>query len=125
MHTQAKITLIVGLALAATTAAFAQSLEELQALSPEDRRAYIQAMSTDERSAMREKWRSEFDTLPAEEQQAIREQRRAERRERFESMSDEQRAAVRASRDERIAARAERRQGRGRAEGNAAQEDRQ
>ena len=57
--------------------AFAQSIQDIQALSPEDRKAYMQSMSEDERAAMKQKWRAEYAALPAAEQQAMRDQRRA------------------------------------------------
>ena len=71
--------------------AMGQSLSELQALSPEDRRAYMESMSDEERAAMREQWRAEAKAMSAEDRKAMREERRA----RWESMSDEERQAAR------------------------------
>ena len=49
------ILLASGLALLVPATGFTQSLSDLQDLSPEDRRAYMESMSPDERAAMREK----------------------------------------------------------------------
>jgi hypothetical protein len=112
MHTIQKILIVSSLGLLLPLVASAQSVSEIRAMSPEDRRAYMESMSEEERDAKREQWRSEFDALPEEEKQAIRNQR-AERqdrdreamRERWDSMSDEERAAAkdrrRAREDER------------------------
>lgn len=106
MHTIQKILVISSLSLLLPFVASAQSISEIRAMSPEDRRAYMESMSEDERSAKRQQWRGEFDALPEEEKQAIREQRAERRdgegrnrdreamRERWESMSDEERAAA-------------------------------
>jgi len=112
MHTIQKIFVVSSLSLLLPLVASAQSVSEIRAMSPEDRRAYMESMSEEERTTKREQWRSEFDALPEEEKQAIRKQR-AERqtrdreaiRERLDSMSDEERAAAkdrrRAREDER------------------------
>jgi hypothetical protein len=110
MRTIQKILLTLSLSLLLPLAASAQSIGEFQDLGPEERRAYMESMSDDERTAMREKWRSEFDNLPEEEKQAMRD-KRAERRgaegggrdreamrERRESMSEEERTAAREKR---------------------------
>jgi hypothetical protein len=88
-------------------AASAQSLSDMQALSEEDRRAYIESMSEDERAAMQGKWRAEFEALPKEQKAAIREQRQGHRngeqrgrdreamRQRWDTMSEEERSAAR------------------------------
>ncbi len=98
-------------------AVLAQSVAEISELGPEERRAYMQSMSAEERDAMREQWRAELDAMPAEERAAIRERMRANRpgagdraamRERLSSMSDEEREAFRARRMERKAERRER-----------------
>ena len=111
MHTIQKILVVSSLSLLLPFVASAQSISEIRAMSPEDRRAYMESMSADERSAKRQQWRSEFDALPEEERQAIREQRAAardrhrarndERRARWDSMSEEEKAAARARRGER------------------------
>lgn len=90
----------------------AQSITELEALSPADRQAYMQSMSPEERSAMRGKWREEVAAMPEEERRAMRERMRAvrpdqarnrdEMRKRRESMSDEERAAARQQREQRM-----------------------
>ena len=87
---------------------YAQSVSDLKEMSPEDRRAYMQSMSEDERKAMREKWRAEMDQMTDEERRAFREEMAANRpdrgqrqhamRERWSSMSDEERAAAREQR---------------------------
>ena len=117
MHTIQKILVVSSLSLLLPLVASAQSISEIRAMSPEDRRTYMESMSEDERAAKREQWRSEFDALPEEEKQAIRNQRAERRdgkgrnrdreamRERWDSMSDEERAAAkdrrRAREDER------------------------
>jgi len=116
------ILLASGLAVLIPVTGYAQSLAEIQELSREDRRAYMESMSPDERVAMREQWHREFDAMSDEEHEAIRARRaanrpdgatgrrkenRAERRERWESMSDEERAAMR---EQRGRTRAERRE---------------
>lgn len=113
MRTIQKILVVSSLSLLLPFAASAQSISDIQALSPEDRRAYMESMSKEERAAKREQWRTEFDALPDEEKQAIRDRRAAQRegrarnrdrdamRERWDSMSDEERAAARDRRHER------------------------
>jgi hypothetical protein len=106
-----------GLALLLPVTGYTQSISDLNDLSPEDRRAYMQSMSPDERSAMREKWRAELDAMPEEERQAMRESMAANRpegarsrdarRERWESMSEEERADARRMREERMLQRRE------------------
>ncbi len=117
MRTIHKILMITSLLL--PFAASAQSITDIKNMSPDDRRTYLQSMSDDERSTMMEKWRAEFDSLPEEEQQALRAERADQRgtregkrdreamRQRWDSMSDEERATAK----ERYQARsAERRQ---------------
>ena len=110
MRTIRNILMVCSLSLLLPIAASAQSLSEVQAMSKEDRRSYIESMSDDERSAMREKWRAEFEQLPDEQKAAIREQRqkqgaggnrgrgrngdREAMRQRWESMSEEERAVA-------------------------------
>ena len=88
----------------------AQSLSDVEAMDKEERREYIQSMSPDERRAMREKWQAEFEQLPEDQQQAIRERRKGHRddlhqggnreamRQHWDSMSEEERAAAREQR---------------------------
>jgi hypothetical protein len=103
---------------------YTQSVSDIQDLNPEERRAYMESMSPDERAAMRDKWRAELDAMPEEERRAMRErmaadrpegqrnraamreraarlkreQIRAQRREHWESMSEEERTAAREKR---------------------------
>jgi hypothetical protein len=112
MSTIQKILILSCLSLIAPSAVVAQSLNELQALSPEDRRAYFESMSEDERTAMSGKWRTEFDSLPDEQKQAIRDQRarefggrsrnrdRAAMQDRWETMSEQERVVARERRQE-------------------------
>ncbi|MGB5166690.1 MAG: hypothetical protein WBN09_03785 [Woeseiaceae bacterium] len=97
-----KAILIVTAALLLPLGAFAQTLTDIDALSPEDRRAYFQAMSDEERAAKREQLHKEWEALPDEQKQAMREkrnaardERRAAQREKWQSMSDEERQAAR------------------------------
>ena len=103
--------ILVTASLMLPLAVAAQSFSDMQALSKEDRRAYIESMSEDERTAMRSKWRAEFDALPDEQRAVIREQRAGNRgaegrggkgqrgdreamQSRWDSMSEEERAAM-------------------------------
>lgn len=118
MRTIQKILVVSSLSLLLPFAATAQSISDIRAMSPEDRRAYMESMSEEERTAMREQWRAEFDALPDAEKEAIRSQRAAQRdgrdrnrdreamRQRWESMSDEERAVAK---ERRLARDAERR----------------
>jgi hypothetical protein len=104
------IILASGLALLLPVTGYTQSVSDIQDLSPEERRAYMESMSPDERAAMREKWRAELDAMPEEERRAMRERMAADRpegqrnraamRERWESMSEEERAAARLKREQ-------------------------
>ena len=67
------IILASGLALLLPVTGYTQSVSDIQDLSPEERRAYMESMSPDERAAMREKWRAELDALPEDERRAMRE----------------------------------------------------
>ena len=111
-----------GLALLLPVAGYTQSVSDIAELGPEERRAYMETLSPDERAAMREKWRSEREALSDEERTALRERmaanrpegagneskdRHAQRREHWESMSEEERAAKRAARAEKKAQRRE------------------
>ncbi len=122
-----KLTTISGLAAAVALflplGATAQSLSEIEELSHEDRRAWFEAMSPDEREAkraelmaerdamsdedrraMRDRRRAKWDSLSDEERDARREQMRGrhdEMRRRFESMSPEEREAFKQQRRER------------------------
>lgn len=103
-----RTTTIAALTLLLPLAASAQSFEEIRDLSPEDRKAYMESMSDEERTAMREKWHAEYENLTDEEKQALRkerganrEARRAEMRERWASMSEEERAAAREKRHDK------------------------
>jgi hypothetical protein len=71
------ILLASGLALILPVSGHAQSVSDLENLSPEDRRAYIESMSPDERAAMREKWHSERASMTKAERAAKKAERRA------------------------------------------------
>ena len=58
MHKSRLTLLASGLALALPVSGYAQSAADVESLSSEDRRAYLESMSPDERAAMAEKWRS-------------------------------------------------------------------
>ena len=97
-----KLTTISGLAAAVALflplGATAQSLSELEELSHEDRRAWFEAMSPDERAAKRAELIAERDAMSDEDRQAMRDRRRAshdQRRAEWDSLSDEERAAKR------------------------------
>lgn len=70
-------------------AASGQSVSDIKTLTPEERRAYFESLSEEERQAVREQWRAE--------RKAHREQRRAE----WEALSEEGREAKRAEFRER------------------------
>ena len=129
MHTIRKILLVSCAFLLIPFAASAQSMDDIKEMSPEDRRAYVEGLSEEERTALREKRRAEFESLSDEEKQAMREKRAGHRdgrnreamRERWESMSEEERAAAKdrrerwksMSEEERAAAREKRGQHKG------------
>ncbi len=88
----------------------AQSLSDVQNLSPEERSAYLDSMSDEERQAKREEWRAERAGMSDEQRAAMREEmrtrrdsmsaedrqaRREEMRRRWDSMSEEDRATAR------------------------------
>ena len=83
-------------ALALPFSLAAQSISDMQELSPEVRKAYMDSMSEDERRAKRVEWRAEREAMSDEDRAALREQMRArhdEMRGERDSMSDEERAA--------------------------------
>ena len=101
-----------GLTLLLPITGIAQSVSDLSELSPEDRRAYMQSMSQEERQAKREQWQAEMQGMPEADRKAMHEKMaanrpergnrdRAAKRERWESMSDEERAAAKGQRQER------------------------
>jgi hypothetical protein len=106
MRSIRKLLMAAGLCLLLPVAASAQSLSDVQAMSKEDRRNYIESMSEDERSAMRSKWRAEFEQLPEEQKAAIRAQRGGNRdgkgrtgdreamQQRWDAMSEEERTEM-------------------------------
>ncbi len=110
MRSIRKILIVSSLGVLLPIVASAQSITDVQGMSPEDRRTYMESMSEDERMAMRDKWRGEFESLSDEEKQAMRGKRAGSRgaggqrgdreamRERWESMSGEERAAAREKR---------------------------
>jgi hypothetical protein len=69
----------------------AQSFSDFQNLAPEERRAYLDSMSEQERQVKREQWRAEREAMTEQERAAMREQMRAHRN----SMSEEERQAMR------------------------------
>jgi len=103
--------LATGLALLLPVAGYAQSISEVNAMDPEDRRAYMESMSPQERQQMRNKWREELQSMPEEERKAINKNMAADRpggkrnreamRQRWEAMSDEERAAAREKKAQR------------------------
>lgn len=106
--------MISGLTMLFPVAGIAQSVGEISELSPEDRRAYMQSMSEEERQAKRAEWRAEMEAMPEADRKAIREKMGANRpqrggrdreamRERWNSMSDEEWAAMKAERDQKKA----------------------
>jgi predicted Fe-S protein YdhL (DUF1289 family) len=108
--------MISGLSLLMPAAGIAQSVDEISELSPEDRRAYMQSMSEEERQAKRAEWRAQMEAMPEAERNAMREKMAANRpqrggrdreamRQRWESMSDEERAAAKAERHQKKAER--------------------
>jgi hypothetical protein len=90
--------------LAVPLALQAQSLSEFHDLSPEDKRAYWDSMSEQERQAKREQWRQERDAMSDEDRAAMHAERMARREEmrtRWGSMSETERDAIRAARQAR------------------------
>jgi len=88
----------------------AQSLSEFHNMSPEQKRAYMDSLSEQERQAKREQWRAERDAMSDEERAAMHAERMARREEmraRWNELSEEEkqarREAMRAHREERRA----------------------
>jgi Spy/CpxP family protein refolding chaperone len=82
----------------------AQTLEELGSLGPQERRAYWQGLSDDEREAKVAEWRAKLDSMSPEQKDAMREMlvaRREELRDLWDEMSPEEREALRARMRER------------------------
>lgn len=93
---------VIALSLPAMTSA--QTLEELGSLGPEERRAYWQSLSEDEREAKVAEWRAGLDAMSPEQKDAMRAMlmaRREELRARWDEMSEEEREATRARMRER------------------------
>jgi hypothetical protein len=94
-----------GLALLLPSAGFAQTPEELEDMTPEQRREYVQGLSDEQRQALREQSRARWDAMSEEEREAAR-RKQAERRaankeamrKQWDSMSGEEREAARAQR---------------------------
>ena len=74
MKTISTLRLFAIAALMLPFAVQAQSLGELQDLSPEERRAYWESMSEDERAAKREQLRAEREAMTPEQREQMREQ---------------------------------------------------
>jgi hypothetical protein len=83
--------IVVAATLLLPVAATAQSLSDLEKLSPEDQRAYFEAMSPEERQAKRAELKAERDAMTPEQREA----KRAERRAKWDALSDEEREARR------------------------------
>ena len=81
--------------LAGAFAVNAQTPGEWSERSPEDRRAYRESLSDDERASLREQLRAQRDAMSDEERAALREKRRARRDEHWQTMSADERAAAR------------------------------
>ena len=86
----------------------AQSLTEFHNMSPDEKRAYMDSLSEQERLAKREQWRAERDAMSDEERAAMHAERMAKREEmraHWNALSDEEkqakREAMRAHREER------------------------
>ncbi len=91
-------------------APLAQSLTEFHNMTPDEKRAYIDSLSEQERVAKREQWRAERDAMSDEERAAMHAERMAKREEmraHWNALSDEvkqaKREAMRAHREERRA----------------------
>lgn len=95
MRSLSRLLLLSMLTFALQSTVFAQSLDDLRNMTPEDRRAYLRSMSDDERSAMREKWHAEYEILSDDEKRAIRIERHEARLARSITMSAEERVALR------------------------------
>lgn len=90
----------------------AQSLTEFHDMSPDEKRAYLDSLSEQERLAKREQWRAERDAMSDEQRAAMHAERMARREEmraQWNALSDEERQAkreaMRAHREERRALR--------------------
>lgn len=104
MKTLRLIVALSGLALLAP-AAFAQSIDDLKEMSPEERREYVQGLSDEQRQALKAEQKARWDSMSDEERKAARremnERRQLNRdamRQKWDSMSDEEREAARAKR---------------------------
>ena len=76
----------------------AHSLAEFHDLSPDEKRAYMDGLSEQERQAKREQWRAERDAMSDEERAAMHAERMARREEmraRWNELSEEEKAARR------------------------------
>ena len=88
----------------------AQSLSEFHDMSPDEKRAYMDSLSEQEREAKREQWRAERDAMSDEERAAMHAERMARREEmhaRWNELSEDEkqarREAMRAHREKRRA----------------------
>jgi aminopeptidase N len=88
----------------------AQSFSEFHSMSPDEKRAYMDSLSEQERQAKREEWRAQRDAMSDEELAAMHAERMARReqmRAQWNALSDEEkqarRKAMRAHREERRA----------------------
>ena len=85
----------------------AQSFSEFHDMSPEEKRAYLDGLSEQERQAKREQWRAERDAMSDEERAAMHAERMARREEmraHWNELSEEEKQAkgegMRAHREE-------------------------
>lgn len=93
--------------LAAPLGLQAQSLSAFHNMSPDEKRAYLDSLSQEERQAKREQWRAERDAMSDEERAAMHAERMARREEmraQWDGLSEEEkqarREAMRALREE-------------------------
>ena len=114
MNTLRLILAASGLALLLPSASIADLAAELDEMSPEERREYVQSLSEQDRQKLREQKRAEWQATSDEERQAARERyqrnrekNRAIMRDNWDNMSDEEREAARQQYKEREAQRRE------------------
>jgi hypothetical protein len=108
MQTLRLIIAASGLALLLPAAAYAQSADEFDNMTPEQRREYVQGLSDAERQAWHEQRREQWAAMSDAERQAARKRLQERRdtnrgamREQWNSMSEEERSAAREKYQER------------------------
>lgn len=109
MQTLRLIFTVAAAALVLPLVATAQSVDELGDMSPQERRAYVDSLSAEEREALRTQRRAHWEAMSDEERAAARERKRTHRaehraamREHWQSLSEEERAAARQQHRERV-----------------------